>query len=172
MNTAQLTTSRLSLRAFTVDDIVPFHRLLIEKDVLRYFPRTDPPELERVRDMVFGILKHWDEHGFGLWAVERLPSKEFMGRCGLQVIRETSEVEVDFILGKAFWGQGYATEGGQASLHYGFEQLGLETIVGIVHPDHKASQRVLEKLGLEFKEKKRYFGMDCYRYAIEKRRSP
>ncbi len=172
MKIPQLATSRLTLRAFTDDDVVPFHRMLIEKDVLRYFPNTDPPSLERVQKMVSGILKHWAEHGFGLWAVERRQSGEFMGRCGLQVIPDTGEVEVDFILGKAFWGQGYATEGGQASVQYGFERLGVEMIVGIVHPENMASQRVLEKLGLVFREKTQYFGMDCFRYAVENQVEP
>jgi ketosteroid isomerase-like protein len=71
-------------------------------------------------------------------------------------------------LGQPFWGQGFATEAGQAGLRYGFDELGVESIVGIVHPENKASQRVLEKLGLRLTQRTQYFGMDCYRYAIER----
>jgi RimJ/RimL family protein N-acetyltransferase len=159
-----LITPRLLLRGFTEADIDPMQQIMAGKDVLRYFPRSDPPERERVASMIAGILRHWEEHGFGLWAVQSRASGELMGRCGLQLIPETGEAEIDFLLGNAFWGQGFASEAGRASLNYGFEKLALEQIVGIVHPENIASQRVLEKLGLRFSEKAHYFGMEVFRY--------
>lgn len=88
-----------------------------------------------------------------------------LGRCGLQHIAETDEVEVDFILDRHYWGQGFATEAGQVSLQYGFAVLNLAQVVGIVHPGNLASRRVLEKLGMQFVEEAEYFGMSCYRYV-------
>lgn len=161
-------TSRLILRAFTAKDVGPMYRILSEKGVLRYFPTTDPPPQDRVQKMVSGLLQHWEKHGYGLWAIEAQSNGELMGRCGLQCLPETEEVEIDFILGKTFWGQGFATEAGRASLQYGFEELDLESVVGIVHLENKASQRVLEKLGMELVEQRQYFGMECYRYVVER----
>jgi ribosomal-protein-alanine N-acetyltransferase len=62
---------------------------------------------------------------------------------------------------------GVATEAAKAGLRYGFEQVGLEHIVAIVHVDNGASQRVAQKLGMGFVDQARYFGIDCHRYAIE-----
>jgi ribosomal-protein-alanine N-acetyltransferase len=90
-----------------------------------------------------------------------------MGWCGLQYLPDTDETEVGYLLGRDYWGRGLATEGSVASVKYGFDELGLEFIVGIVHPEHVASQRVLEKSGLSFVERARYFGMDCFRYLLE-----
>ena len=163
-----ITTPRLILRTFTEEDIDPMVRILGGKDVLRYFPRTDPPPRDRVQKMIVGLLKHWEEHGYGLWAVESRSTGDLMGRCGLQILPETEEVEVDFILGKRFWGQGFATEAGRASLRYAFEQLGLERVVGLAHIENKASQHVLEKLGMELLEQRQFWGIDCYHYAIER----
>lgn len=168
MRIPAITTPRLILRAFTEEDVDPIHRILSGKDVLRYFPRTDPPSRGQVRRMILGQLKHWRERGFGLWAVERRSKRELIGRSGLQYLPQTEEVEVDYLLSRAFWGKGFATEAAQASLQYGFEELGLESVVGIVHPEHKASQRVLEKLGMRLAQRTQYFGMDCYQYVIER----
>ncbi len=164
----KITTPRLTLRPFTEEDIDPMHQILIGKDVLRYFPNTDPPQRERVERMVLGLLKHWGEHGYGLWAVESRSNGELMGRCGLQYLPDTDEVEVDFILGRAFWGQGFATEAGRASVRYGFEELGAGCIVGIVHVENGASQRALAKLGMTRKKRAEYFGMDCYQYSVDR----
>ena len=84
--------------------------------------------------------------------------------CGLQHLEETDEIEIDFIFSRDYWGKGFATEAGKASLQYGFAQLHLQTIVGIVHPENLASQRVLEKIGMTQIEKTEYFGMACFKY--------
>jgi ribosomal-protein-alanine N-acetyltransferase len=170
MNIPTLTTARLILRPLAKEDVAPLHRLWAEEGVMRYFPNPAPPSRERVERMVSASLEHWAAHGFGWWAVVLGETGELMGRSGLWYLPETEEVEIDFLLGKPFWGQGYATEAGQADLYYGFERLGLERIIGLVHPENLASQRVLEKLGLTFVEQRHYFGIECYRYLIERSR--
>lgn len=164
-----LKTENLNLRGFDEMDVDNMHQILMGKDVLKYFPNSSPPSQEQIAKMIRNWFNHWDEHGYGLWAVESRSEKELMGRCGLQYLPDTNEVEVDFILGRKFWGQGFATEVGKVSLQFGFEELDFDTIVGIVHRENIASQRVLEKIGMYFTEAKDYFGMACYRYAIERR---
>jgi ribosomal-protein-alanine N-acetyltransferase len=168
MNTPALTTARLVLRGFTEDDVDPLYRILSDADALRYFPDPRPPSRERVQKIISHQLQHWGQHGYGWWALEPRSNKELIGWSGLQFLPDTVEVEVGYLLGKPFWGQGLATEAAQACVRYGFEQLGLETIVGIVHPENVASQRVIEKSGLSFVDGTRYFGMDCYHYRMER----
>lgn len=168
MRIPTIKTSRLILRAFTEEDIDSFQHVLTEKDVLRYFPNSKPPSRSQVEKMVAGQLKHWQEHGYGWWAVEPRKESKFIGWCGLQYLPETDEIEVAYLLSRAYWGQGLATEAAQASLRYGFDVLGLQSIVGIVHREHNASQRVLEKLGMSLVEQAEYFGMDCFRYVIDR----
>jgi RimJ/RimL family protein N-acetyltransferase len=168
MQPVTITTPRLDLRPFTLADAGPFHRILCGKDVLHYFPRSDPPPLERVEKWIGQVLAHWQAHGYGLWAVVARDSGELLGRSGLQWLPETGEIEVDFLLGEHFWGRGFATEAGQASLRFGLEKLAVEFVVGIVHPENLASQRVLEKIGMARRERACYFGMDCYRYVIDR----
>jgi len=155
----------LTLRLFTEADVDPMHAILARPGVLRYFPRTEPPPRERVERSIQGFLRHWTEHGFGLWALEMKGEGRLIGRAGLQRIPETGEVEVDFILDAPYWGRGLATEAGRASLDHGFGPLGLDEIVGIVHPENAASRAVLEKIGMSFTRNAEYFGMACCRYA-------
>jgi len=168
MKISEINTERLILRTFREDDIVPMQQILNGEDVLRYFPKTDPLSRERVERMISNILKHWEEHGFGLWAVENRFNGVLLGRCGLQIIPDTGEREVDFIFGREYWGRGFATEAGLSSLKYGFEIAQIDEIVGIVHVDNIASQRVLEKIGMQCTRRAHYFGLDCFRYAIKR----
>lgn len=163
-----ITTPRLTLRPFTEADIGPLHQILVEPDVLRYFPNPDPPARDRVEKLVTGQLAHWAEHGYGWWAVEVRPDGAFAGWNGLQYLPETDETEIGYLLGKPFWGRGLATEGARAGLRFGFEELGLEKIVAVVHPDNVASRRVIEKLGMHGGDQAHYFGMDVYHYALDR----
>ena len=168
MTIPTITTQRLVLRAFTEEDVEPLYHILRGKDVLRYFPPMDPLPRDRVQKMVLRLLKHWEARGYGLWAVTSRATGTLMGRCGLQWLPDTEEVEVDFILGQAFWGQGFATEAARASLRYGFEELELERVVGIVHVENIASRRVMEKLGMTMVEQREFFSIPCYRYAVDR----
>lgn len=163
-----LTTTRLTLRPFTDQDVDPLHQILSVPGVLRYFPKTAPPSRDQVQRLVDGQLQHWAEHGLGWWAVEPRRGRELIGWCGLQFLPETEETEVAYLLAKPHWGRGLATEGARASLHFGFETLRLETIIALVHPDNIASQRVIQKLKMPFVNRALYFGIDVYRYILER----
>jgi len=108
------------------------------------------------------------EHGYGWWALALAQEQKLIGWCGINILSETNEVELKFLLSKDHWGKGLATEAARVSLRYGFEQAKLEQVIGIVHPENIASRRVLEKVGMTFLDRAHYFGMECYRYIIDK----
>ena len=165
MNIPTIMTENLRLRPFTPQDSIRMHQIMNGKDVLQYFPGTQTVSQEQVARMIDRLNDHWQEYGYGLWAVELSETGGLVGRCGLQYIAETDEVEVDFIVDREQWGHDLATEAGRASLQYGYDNLDVAMIVGIVHPENVASQRVLEKLGMQFAEATEYFGMACFRYV-------
>jgi ribosomal-protein-alanine N-acetyltransferase len=112
--------------------------------------------------------KHWDEHGFGWWALALQDDDLLVGWCGLNYLPETDEVELKYLLAEEFWGRGIATEASKASLKYALTDTNLDLIIGIVHPENVASQRVLEKVGMSFLDSKQYFGMQCLRYCVNR----
>ena len=166
MEIPAITTPRLVLRPFARQDAEPLHAILSEKDFLRYFPNTSPPPLDRVENYIDAQLKHWEEHHYGRWAVVLRDDGRLVGWNGLQYLPDTREIEIGYILARPLWNQGLTSEGALACLRFAFEELGLEQIVGIVHPENHASQRVLEKLGMVFTNRTEYFGMEVFRYQI------
>ena len=159
-------TERLVLRPFVAADVDLLYGFMAEPDVLRYFPDPRPPSREQVLRSVERQQKHWRERRCGWWAVELAATGQFAGWCGLQYLPETDETEVAYLLGHLYWGRGFATEGARAAVRFGFENLDVSSIVGIVHPQNVASRHVLEKCGLSLTEEKMYFGMHCCRYVI------
>lgn len=164
MSIPSIKTARLTLRQFTFQDAGPLHQILSIPGVLEYFPNSDPLDLERVQKLVDRQINHWEDNNYGWWAVEPNGAGELIGWSGLQYLPETDEIEIGYLLSKPYWGKGLATESATAGLDYGFNSLSIEKIIGIVHPENVASQKVLEKIGLKFQEQADYFGMECYKY--------
>jgi ribosomal-protein-alanine N-acetyltransferase len=151
-------TPRLILREFTSHDLEALHAVVSDREVIRFMPTTEPWPEDTVQMLIERVNRHWVEHGFGCWAVDFQDGGELLGWCGLNLLSETDEVEIKYLLKRSHWGVGLATEAARPCLEHAFGELNLETIVGLVHPDNRASQRVLEKIGLTFRNKARYFG--------------
>ena len=98
------------------------------------------------------IDKHFEEHGYGLWAVEIVDKAPFIGFVGLHHPRFdapfTPCVEVGWWLAYEHWGRGYATEAAAAALDYGFETLGLGEIVSFTAHENLRSRAVMERIGM------------------------
>ena len=95
---------------------------------------------------------HFEQHGFGHWAVEIFGVAPFAGFVGLSKPRFDAPfqpcVEIGWRFAAEHWGRGYATEGARAVLAFGFEVVGLEEIVSFTVPANTRSRRVMEKIGM------------------------
>lgn len=147
---AELRTPRLLLRQWRPEDSEPFAALNADPRVMEHFPA--PYSHEETDRMIARIAAHFDECGFGLWAVEIFGVAPFAGFVGLSVPRFEAHftpcVEIGWRLSAEYWGQGYATEGAQAALAFGFDTLGLQEIVSYTVPENIRSRRVMEKIGM------------------------
>ncbi|HET9653556.1 MAG TPA: GNAT family N-acetyltransferase, partial [Usitatibacter sp.] len=95
---------------------------------------------------------HIENHGWGLWAVETREAREFVGLVGLAPVKDAMPfapaVEVGWRLARGHWHRGYATEAARAALDFAFEKLALDGIVSFTAQANRASQAVMERLGM------------------------
>jgi len=164
----EIETERLRLRRFTPADLDAVRRIYGDSEVMRYMWDGRARTEEQIRDALAFLMDSWEKSGFGMWAVVQKERDEVIGRCGFFSLDGTPEAEIGYILARAYWGRGYATEAASASLRYGFEQLGLERIVAVTRPDHLVSQQVLRKLGMVFERNAYYYGAEQVCYAASR----
>jgi ribosomal-protein-alanine N-acetyltransferase len=165
MNIPTLETPGLILRPWKPEDAGALLRILQEHEILKYFPPTSFT-LEKTQRYIDHQLKHWQERGYGHWAVTRKEDSRVVGWNGLEYLPETDENEVAYLLSHQVWGHGYATQAAQIAVNYGLETVRLQEIIGLVHPENIGSIRVLEKCGLTFVDRKVYWGLEMCRYRI------
>ena len=145
-----LSTDRLTLRRWRESDREPFARLNADPEVMAHFQR--PLTREESDALVDRIETRFEERGYGLWAVERREDGLFLGFTGLAY--QTFEapftpcVEVGWRFDKFAWGHGYATEAAREALRFGFIDANLDEIVSFTAVGHRASIRVMERIGM------------------------
>lgn len=148
--TPELRTERLLLRGWREEDKLPYSLLNADPEVMRHFPST--LSAQQSDEMVDHMAKAWDTRGFGLWAVERLDTRSFIGFVGLSrpSWAATPCVEVGWRLAHAQWGQGFAPEAARAALAFGFAHVVLPDyeIVSFTTTKNLKSQRVMQKIGM------------------------
>jgi RimJ/RimL family protein N-acetyltransferase len=168
----EVETRRLLLRQWRSEDLDPYARICADAEVMQYIGSGVPLTREQSEAQISRFVRHWDEHGFGLWAVEHRTSGAFVGFVGLvhqdEWIEGEHKTEVGWRLDPAYWGKGFATEGAVAGVRYGFEELGLERIISIIQLANAASRRVAEKAGLTPQGEVRWRGNDVIWYAIDR----
>ena len=142
-------TDRLLLRRWGESDRAGHAALNADPAVMEHFQGTQTPEGSHA--FIDKVERHWDEHGWGLWALEVPGVAPFIGFTGLwpaDYVTGEPMVEVGWRLARAYWGHGYATEAARESLRFGFEEVGLEDIVSFTVPQNERSWRVMERIGL------------------------
>jgi ribosomal-protein-alanine N-acetyltransferase len=142
----ELRTERLILRRWRDSDREPFASMNADPKVMRHFPHA----LTREESDAFvdRIEAHFDEKGFGLWAVEVAGGAPFIGFVGLSTHSVIPGVEIGWRLDEPYWGRGYATEAARATLEDGFDRAGLEEIISFTSTLNLPSIAVMERLGM------------------------
>jgi ribosomal-protein-alanine N-acetyltransferase len=145
-----LETNRLILRHLVPDDLDHLYGLYSDPEIRRYFPDGTLSYADTKAELAWFLHGHPAHPQLGLWVTIHKASDRFIGRCGLLpwTIEQRSEVEVAYLLDKAYWGQGLATEAAQALVHYGFEHLQLSRLSCLIDLNNHASRRVAEKIGM------------------------
>lgn len=146
-----LETERLTLRAFTADDVDHLYELNGDRDVMWFLTGGEPTPRDEVRDRIIPFFLSFYERydGLGYWAAEARTTGDFLGWFHLRPADDGS-VELGYRLRKAAWNKGYATEGSRALIRKCFADLGVRRVFAHTMMVNHASRRVMEKSGLVF----------------------
>ena len=145
-----LETERLILRRLEPGDLDSLYALYRDPDIRRYFPEGTLTYAETKEELEWFLNGHPNHPELGLWATIHKPTGEFIGRCGLLpwTIEQRPEVEVAYMIAKAYQGQGLGTEAARAIADYAFERLGQRRLICMVDPGNEASQKVAQNIGM------------------------
>jgi RimJ/RimL family protein N-acetyltransferase len=146
----RLETERLVLREWRDADRDAFAAIVADPRVMRFYVSTRTREQADawVDKMIAGHARG-SAH---FMAVERRSDGALLGLTGTAdmdfAVPTSPRTEIGWVIGKQYWGQGYAPEAARASLAHAFDVLHLPEIVAFTARLNLPSQRVMEKIGM------------------------
>ncbi|MBN3817134.1 GNAT family N-acetyltransferase [Paraburkholderia sp. Se-20369] len=149
----RIVTERLTLRRWRTDDAAAFAALHADAEMTAWLARGLMTVAE-ARDDLARFDAHFDEHGFGPWAVERNVDRALIGLCGLRRVSDAGHpmapcVEIAWRQAHAAWGQGYMAEAASAALADGFQRIGLAEVFAWTAGSNLRSQRLMQRIGMQ-----------------------
>jgi RimJ/RimL family protein N-acetyltransferase len=95
-----------------------------------------------------------------------------VGRAGLWQPEGWPGLEVGWVLGRRWWGHGFATEAARAALDHAFCSLDARRVISLIHPENGRSIRVAERLGERYERRVELSRTVHHLYGIERESWP
>jgi RimJ/RimL family protein N-acetyltransferase len=146
-----LETDRLTLDSVSEDDAEALlHATVGDGEVMRYIGSGVSTDVDHARRRLFNVMNVERRIGYSILTVRIKATGEVIGTCGLIPIERTGpEIEIGYIVAKKHWQKGYTSEAAAECLRWGFEDLGLETIIAVCEEPNTGSWKVMEKIGMK-----------------------
>lgn len=149
MSIPTIQTEHLWLRPFKPQDANAYADAVLSNPVTaRALPTGKPVPPQRARSIIETINDHWEELGYGLWAVILQTDNRLIGHCGLQRLGESSRIELTYAIQPEYVAGSLPLEAAYAALRFGFETLHLPEIIAVILPSNSPAQRVYTRLGM------------------------
>jgi len=156
--TFNIETKRLVLRDLRIEDLEGMFELDSNPNVHRFLGNKPIKTKAEARQTIESVLNQYSTRGIGRFAVIKKSSSQFIGWAGIRLNTEynmngfTNYYDIGYRLIEQFWGNGYATESGIASVNYAFNVMKLPELYATTEIGNQASHNALLKIGLEYKE--------------------
>jgi RimJ/RimL family protein N-acetyltransferase len=150
-STFPLESARLRMRELDGDDLPFVHSMLGDAEVMRFYPKC----LDRDESLAWIDRQRarYAKDGHGLWLLEERESGRPVGQVGL-VMQELGGFprprypEVGWLLHRAYWKRGYASEAAARVRAYAHDTLGYDEVISLIRPENEPSQSVARRLGM------------------------
>ena len=143
-------TKRLVLRRPTSNDSAAMFMIDGDPATHQYNPAGPDTDRATSERRLQDWLLHWQDNGYGYWAVTLPYIEEIIGFGGIRRMywQDRDVLNLYYRFTPKAWGQGYATEIAQMSVHLAQTYLPQLPIVALIRDKNVASKRVAEHAGL------------------------
>lgn len=152
-----------------------FERWSQDKEVTHYLTWRPHTRFEQAQSAIARAITAWKDETRFPYIIVFKEKAEVMGMIDPRI--ENHSVGIGYVIGRAYWGNGYMPEATRAVIDWSFQQSSIYRSYATTDIENLASQRVLEKVGMRCEGILRKYIVhpnvsniprDSYMYAITK----
>lgn len=141
----------LLLRKIERKDAADMYEYARDPEVTRYLLWNPHPSPEYTRRYVEDLKRQYREHIFFDFAVILKSENKMIGTCGFtRMDAANRSAEIGYVLNRAYWHRGLATEAVALLLRFAFCDLGFHRVEARYMEENLPSRAVMEKNGMRF----------------------
>ena len=141
-------SERLTLRLVEHDDLHDLLDIHASEEVVRYLPFDAWTNMADAKTWYQRTMLRHGEGSAMQFVMQHRDEDRVIGTTLLFHFEEESRrAEIGYVLGRRYWGQGYAHEGVASLIEFAFDDLNLRRLEAEVDPRNTASGKVLHRLG-------------------------
>lgn len=146
-------TERCIIRELSLADLDDLFGLYADEELMKFTEGLYSYEEEKAFQQAY-IDNMYRFYGYGMWLVFSKETGELLGRAGLEhrEYNGETELELGYLIGTRYQGQGYATEVCEAILRVAKEITDFPRINCLIDAKNTSSLRLAEKLGFSHME--------------------
>ncbi len=144
-----------------------------DPEVHKHLGNKTISDKNQIAQVINFVRQQYIDHGIGRWAIIDKRTNAFMGWTGLKFVTEVTNghknyYDLGYRLIRKYWGLGIATETALISLDYAFNTLKIDEVYAAASCENLASNKILQKVGMNFIETFYYEDINCNWYKIDK----
>jgi len=134
----KIETNRLILRPFLLTDAEAAFGWFGDPVVMRFTPSGPDTSIDQTKTRLARYTEHQIAHGFSKWIILDRSTGGPIGDSGLLELQDYGWIDLGFRFAQRYWGKGLATEAASAWVHAAFDDLSLDRLTALVHPENVA----------------------------------
>ncbi|MCD7762359.1 MAG: GNAT family N-acetyltransferase [Lachnospiraceae bacterium] len=152
IGTIRLKTDRLILRRFTINDAEEmFNNWASDDEVTKYLTWPTHQNIETTQGYINYCIHGYSESAFYQWVIESKETHELIGNISVvQINEEIDGLELGWVIGKKYWGNGYTAEAAKEVIEVLFDKVGANCICAKHDVNNPNSGRVMQKTGMKY----------------------
>jgi ribosomal-protein-alanine N-acetyltransferase len=154
LSTMRLETERIIISPYIESDLMESFELMQNPELFTYM-HMSIFSFEEYKELFKWLIDSYNT-SFNMpfkysFAIRNKATGAFIGWCGVGILDlDVRDKELYYLIGRDYWGNGYATEAATALTAYAFDVIGLDRLFAKAHPKNTASLGVFRKLGFVF----------------------
>ena len=144
----KLHTNRLSLVPLGPQYLESTHKYASDLEITKYMVHLPNTVISETKEFLDRVQEEWQKSNPEFYEFAILLNNSHVGAVSIYINKDNLEAELGWIIGREYWGYGYAAEAAREIISFATLELKVRRFIAHCDSENVNSYRVMQKLGM------------------------